>query len=132
MGLLSRAARGLSRRAIKTGDGLNALANYLMVTGALGGAAGGLMGASSEQSAGGDPNEGAIGGARAGAMMGPLAATALPLTMELGPVGASPLVPYMLSVDSASSEKRRARERKRMEEEAAQRAMELRLLGMHQ
>jgi len=132
MGLLSSAARGLSRRAIKTGNNLNALANYLMVTGALGGAAGGLMGANMEQSAGGDPNEGAIGGASAGAMMGP----GMGLNAFAGPFapisGAMSTVPYVLNVGTASSEKRRERERKRMEEEAAQRAMEMRLLGIHQ
>lgn len=131
MGLLSRLGRGAARRAIKTGDGLNALANYLMITGALGGGAGGLMGAYGEQAAGGDPNEGAIGGARAGAMMGPLAATSIPLTMAAGPVGATPVVPYVLSVGSESSRLRREREQRAMEEEAIRRAMEMRLNGMH-
>lgn len=131
MGLLSRLGRGAARRAIKTGDGLNALANYLMITGALGGGVGGLMGAYSEQAAGGDPNEGAIGGARAGAMMGPLAATSIPLTMALGPAGATPIVPYALSVGSESSRLRREREQRAMEEEAIRRAMEMRLNGMH-
>ena len=133
MGLLSRLGRGAARRAIKTGDGLNALANYLMITGAVGGGVGGPMGANMEQSAGGDPNEGAIGGARAGAMMGPLmggaligsGATGNPLPAAIG------TVPYVLNVGSAASQQRLERERRAMEEEAIRRALEMRLAEMH-
>lgn len=144
MGLVSGAARALgrggrsiSRKAVKTGEGLNAIANYLMITGGLGGAAGGLMGAYSEQEAGGDPNEGAIGGARAGAMMGPATlGPAAALSLGTGPVGpfagTTALLPYLLNVQSGSSEKRLERERQQQEEEVVRQAIMMRLMQDHQ
>lgn len=133
---LSERASSVGRGAIRTGNALNGLANCLMITGGIGGAAGGLLGAHAEQEAGGDPNEGAIGGARAGAMMGPVTIGPGAVgTLAGGPVGpfigATATLPYLLSVQDGSSEKRRERERRAMQEEAIRRALEMRLREMH-
>jgi hypothetical protein len=135
MGLLSRAAQGLGRRAIKTGNSLNGLMNYLMITGGLGGAAGGLMAAGDEEAYGGTPeqiNEAALHGAGAGAAGGPLAfGPAVAMTMAGGPAGAMPIVPWALYTGTEGQRPRRERERKAMEEEAIRRALMERLQQMH-
>lgn len=133
MGLLGSFARSVGRKSIKTGDTLNALVNYLMITGGVGGAAGGLIGAYGEQAAGGNPNEGAIGGARAGAELGPLAGAGLLAGAATGNpvIGSMGIVPYALNVSSAASEKRHQREDEAAKEEMIRRAIQLQLMQAH-
>lgn len=149
MGLLSRGARAIGRAAFgrarpgvgkslireaqDAAESTDAWATYLMLTGALGGLGGGLAGAYGEQEAGGNPNEGFAEGGKMGAAMGPLTlGPALGLTMMGGPVGAAPLVPGALMVQSASQRKRLEREERARQEEAMMRAIQMQLMTNHQ
>ena len=146
MGLLSRlgraaigsrrgGARSLMKEAREAADFTDALANYALVTGALGGLGGGLMSASDVQSRGGtqdDINEAGYHGGRAGAMGGPLAfGPAVGMTAAMGPVGAAPIVPWALVTGSEGSRRFDDRRRKREEEEAAMRAIQMQMMQNH-
>lgn len=132
---LARGGRGAVRRAGEAADAMDALANYALITGSLGGLGGMLMSAGDVQSRGGtqeDINEAAMYGGRAGAIGGPLAfGPALAGTAMLGPVGASPLVPWALITGSEGSRRFDERRRKREKDEAAMRAIELQLMRAH-
>ena len=149
MGLLSRGARAIGRAAFgrarpgvgkslikearDAAESTDAWANYLMLTGALGGLGGGLAGAYGEQEAGGDPNEGFAEGGKMGAAMGPLTiGPSIAGTMMAGPVGASPMLPGALMVQSASQRKRLEREERARQEEAMWRAIQMQLAANHQ
>jgi len=134
--MAGRAGRGVIRRASKAADTMDALTNYALITGSLGGLGGMLMSAGDIESRGGnqeDINEAAYHGGRAGAMGGPLAfGPALAMTAAAGPVGATPIVPWALYTGTEGA--RRFEERKRQnEQEAAElRAIEQQLAQAHQ
>jgi hypothetical protein len=128
--------RGLENAGVaRFGQDLNGLADYIKWTGIPGGFAGALMGAGQEESEGGTPeqiNEAALYGGRAGALGGPLAfGPALAGTAALGPVGASPIVPWVLYTGTEARRPRSERERKAHEQEAIRRALMMQLLEAH-
>lgn len=128
-------ARSLIKEAREAAEITDALANYALVTGAIGGLGGGLMSASDVQSRGGtqeDINEAGYHGGRTGAVGGPLAfGPAVGMTAAMGPVGAAPIVPWALATGSEGSRRFDERQRKREEQEAAMRALEMQLMQNH-
>lgn len=129
-------AKSLIGEARELADVTDALSNYALVTGGVGGLGGMLMSASDVESRGGnqeDINEAAYHGGRTGAMLGPATfGPALGLTAAAGPVGGTPIVLYALGTGSEGSRRFDARLRKREQDEAIRRALELRLRELHE
>lgn len=129
-------AKSLIAEARGAADAMDALSNYALVTGSLGGLGGMLMSAGDVESRGGDQddiNEAAYHGGRTGAMLGPATfGPALGLTAAAGPVGGTPIVLYALGTGSEGSRRFDERLRKREQDEAVRRALEMRLRGLHE
>lgn len=129
-------AKSLIKEARDAAEVTDALANYALITGAVGGLGGGLMSAADVESRGGtqeDINEAGFHGGRAGAIGGPLTfGPALGLTAALGPVGGAPIVPWALYTGSEGARRFDGRRRQREQDEAIRRALEMRLREMHE
>lgn len=139
MGLLSRlasrAGRSVVRRAGKAANAVDALSNYALITGGLGGLGGMLMNADDVRSRGGDQadiDEAAFYGGRAGAMGGPLAfGPAVAMTAAAGPIGGMPIVPWALYTGMEGTRRFDERRLRRQQEEEARRAIEMQLAQIH-
>lgn len=129
-------AKSLLKEAREAADATDALAAYALLTGGVGGLAGGMMSAADVESRGGtqeDINEAGYYGGRAGALGGPLAfGPALGMTAAVGPMGASPIVPWALYTGSEGASRFDDRQRKRQQDEAIRRALEMRLRELHE